>query len=281
MSTQTQLNALMTQIQEMWGHLYTLFEDLNTNDGWDQKHGPDWTFADVPYHLAYFNCDLVARGMELGLDYAEEEHELLVTPENLSDWNARKLAERPVYQTPEQSTSRWQTSCEKIYRQTARLKDDDLEQHPFWMPLLDGWVTTRRGLEFCLNHDWSTFTQLRIHMGRTEPVPSPAVTRRYLDSVVNSFPMLLNKTAVDGQQFTAVLAFTDPGVGVWTIRVADGATTVSEGDAANADLVITQSAEVFEKYIRRMQTPAQAIQSGEIQVSNFENLATFGQLFPI
>ena len=93
--------------------------------------------------------------------------------------------------------------------------------------------------------------------------------------------MLPNKTAVGGQQFTAVLAFTDPGVGVWTIQVADGAATVSEGDAVNADLVITQSAEAFEKYIRRTQTPAQAIQSGEIQVSDFESLATFGQLFPV
>jgi hypothetical protein len=92
MSTRIQLDALMAQIQEMWGHLYALFEELNVTDGWDQKHGPDWTFADVPYHLAYFNCDLVARDLELGPDYAEEEHELLVTPENLSDWNARKLA---------------------------------------------------------------------------------------------------------------------------------------------------------------------------------------------
>jgi hypothetical protein len=269
----------MAQIQEMWGHLYTLFEDLNTNDGWDQKHGPDWTFADVPYHLAYFNCDLVARGMELGFDCAEEEHKLLITPENLGDWNVRKFAERPVYQTPEQSVSRWQLSCEAIYRLAARINDADLEQRPFWMPLLEGWVTTRRGLEFCRNHDWSVFTRLLIHMGRTEPAPSPAITHGYLNTWMNVLPTILNHGAVDDQQFTTIMAFTDPYVGVWTIRVADGAATVSEGVVADADLVVTQSAVTFEKSICRMQNPIQAILSGELHFSNFEGLVNFGKLF--
>lgn len=48
-NSRTELDALMAQVQEMWGHLHTLFEDLNTSDGWDQKHGPDWTFAGVPF----------------------------------------------------------------------------------------------------------------------------------------------------------------------------------------------------------------------------------------
>jgi hypothetical protein len=263
----------------MWGHLYTLFEDLNDIDGWDQKHGPDWTFVDVPYHLAYFNCDLVARGMELGSGCAEEEHELLITPQNLSDWNVRKFAERPVYRTPQQSVSQWQISCEAIYRLVARMNDADLEQRPFWMPLLGGWVTTRRGLEFCRNHDWSVFTRLRIHMGRTEPVPSPAITHGYLETWMNVLPTILNHGVVDGQQFTTVMAFTDPYVGAWTIRVADGAATVSEGEVADADLVVTQSAVTFEKSICRMQNPIQAILSGEIHFSNFEGLVNFGKLF--
>jgi hypothetical protein len=280
MSSRTQLDALMTQIQEMWGHLDTLFDSIDDADSWDRKHGPDWTFADVPYHLAYCNHDVVARGLRLGPTVPVEEMELMATPEQRDAWNACKLAERPFYQTPAQSVSRWQASCEAVYRRTSHMTDANLER-PFWLPLVQGWVTTRDGLEFCRNHDWSVFTQLRIHMRRVEPMPSPAVTRGYLNSMVNSFPLFLNKTAVDGQQFTAVLSFTDPGVGSWTIRVADGVATASEGEAANTDLVMTQSAEAFEKYIRCMQTPAQAILSGEIQVSNGGSLAEFRQLFPI
>jgi hypothetical protein len=278
-NSRTQLDVLMAQVQEMWGHLYTLFEDLNTSDRWDQKHGPDWTFADVPYHLAYCNRDLVARGMELGPDYAQEKKEPLVTPETLGDWNAHKLAERPFYQTPEQAVSRWQHSCEMIYRLAAGMNDADLEQRLFWMPLLGGWVTTRRGLEFCRNHDWSVFTRLRIHMGRAEPVPSPAVTRGYLETWMKFLPTLLNHAATNGEQSKMVMAFTDPYVGAWTIQVADGAATISEGAAADADLVVTQSAVAFEKSIGRMQNPIQAILAGEIQFSNFENLVSFGRLF--
>jgi putative sterol carrier protein len=77
------------------------------------------------------------------------------------------------------------------------------------------------------------------------------------------------------------MAFTDPGVGAWTIQITDGSATVAEGAAADADLVITQSSETFEKTFRGIQDPAEAMQSGAVLVSNFESLATFGQLFPM
>jgi len=141
-------------------------------------------------------------------------------------------------------------------------------------------LTKRDGLEFCRDHDWSVFTQLRIHMRRTEPVPSPAVTRGYVGTWMSSLPMFLNQAVANGHRFTVVMAFTDPGVGAWTIRVADGAATASEGEVTGTDLVITQSAESFEKPIRRMHDPAGAVLSGKIQISNFESLAMFEQLFP-
>lgn len=275
-----QLDALVGQLEEMWGHLDTLFNSLNAGNGWDRKHGPDWTLADVPYHLAYCNRDLVARGLKLGPDYPEAEQELLTSPEALNAWNARKFTGRPAGLAVEQSLTQWRESCEEIRRLTMEMNDADLAR-PCWQPIFMGWGTARDLLAFCLNHDWSEFTQLRIHMGRTEPVPSPAITRSYLGTMLNYFPMFLNQDAATGQEFTAVMAFTDPDVGAWTIRVAEGSATISEGEAANADLVMTQSAETFEKSFRRIHNPAEAIQSGAIQVSNFESLGIFGQLFPM
>ena len=64
--TRTELEALMAQVEEMWGHLRFLFDELSVTGGWDQQHGRDWTFADVPYHLAYCNQDIVGRGLEKG-----------------------------------------------------------------------------------------------------------------------------------------------------------------------------------------------------------------------
>jgi hypothetical protein len=102
-----------------------------------------------------------------------------------------------------------------------------------------------------------------------------SVTINFIKKQNNS----INGVTTDGQQFTTVMAFTDPYVGAWTIRVADRAATVSEGEAADPDPVVTQSAVAFEKSIRRMQNPIQAILSGEMHFRNFKSLVNFGKLF--
>ena len=43
--------------------------------------------------------------------------------------------------------------------------------------------------------------------------------------------IFLNKEAAADREFTTVMAFSDPGVGAWTIHVADGAASVSQGEA--------------------------------------------------
>jgi hypothetical protein len=124
--------------------------------------------------------------------------------------------------------------------------------------------------------------QLRIHMGKSQPVPSPAITNSYLGVMIGmGFPMFLDKDAADGQEFTSVFAFTDPGVAPLTLRVAGGAASVQPGKPDDADLVLTQSAETWEKTFRRIVDFSDAIQSGAIQVSDSEALVTFGTLFPM
>src|SRR5579871_5541139 len=185
-----QLDALIAQIEEMQGHLAVLFDRLSATDGWGQKHGPDWTFADVPYHLAYCTRDLVVRGLVMGADMPAQEQELLTSPAELNAWNDREFAARPADQTVAQSLDQWRESCEALRRVTAAMTDADLAR-PFWMPIYRGWATARDGLDFCRNHAWSEFTQLRIHMGRNEPVPSPSITHDYLGFILTLFPMVL------------------------------------------------------------------------------------------
>ncbi len=278
--TKTQVETIMAHIEETWGYLNTLFDDLFARGGWDQKHGPDWVFADLPYHLAYCNQDILIRGLTWGAELPEEEQELLPHPEAINEWNARKFAERPSGQTAAQSVAQWRETCDQIRRLTAGMTDADLDR-PFWMPLILGWNKAREGLEFTRAHDWAEFIQLRIHMGRQEPVPSAGVTRAYLQRMLSIFPMFLNVEAAAGRDFTAVMAFTDPGVGAFTLQVKDGSAALQVGHTTDADLVMTQSAETFVKTLNRMHNPAEAMQSGEIQVNDFEALGAFGQLFPV
>lgn len=280
MSTQsrTQLDELMSHIEETWSNLNTLFDDLAAHDGWNQKHGADWIFADLPYHLAYCNQEIVVRSLKAGPDLPEDQQELLASVDAINAWNARKFAERPAGQTPEQSVLQWRETCDAVRRLAGEMTDADLDR-AFWMILFSGWSTAHEGFEFTRAHDWGEFMQLRIHMGREEPVPSAAVTRAYLRRMLGGFPLFLNREAAAGRTFTAVMAFTDPGVGAFTLRVADGAATFSSGEAPDADLVMTQSAETYLKTLTGMLYPAEAIQTGLVQVNDFASLATFGQLF--
>ncbi|MEZ4769231.1 MAG: DinB family protein [Caldilineales bacterium] len=277
---QPQLDELMRHIEETWSNLNMLFDDLTAGNRWNQKHGPDWTFADVPYHLAYCNQEILIRSLKAGPDLPEDQQELLASADAVNAWNARKFAERPAGQTAEQSVSQWRATCAEVRRLVSEMTDADLDRL-FWMILFAGWSTAREGLEFTRAHDWSEFMQLRIHMGRDDPVPSAGVTRAYLHRMLGGFPLFLNWEAAADREFTAVIAFTDPGVGAFTIHVADGSAQLADGETPGADLVMTERSVTFLKTLTKMLDPVEAIQSGLIQVSDFGSLATFGQLFPI
>lgn len=259
-----------------------MFDKITASNSWGESHGPDWTFADVPYHLAYINTDLIARSIRLGQDLPQAERESFAGVEELNAWNARKFAERPASQTVEQTLAQLRASRQEVRQVLSGMSDADLERSIWWPFMGGGWQPAISALMFCITHDWSEFMQLRIHMGDSQPVPSPAITNAYLGGMIGmAFPMFLNKEAADGQEFTAVFAFSDPGVSSFTIRVANGAASVTPGEPNNADLVMTQSAETWERTFRQVTTFQDAIQSGAIQVSNMAGLAKFGTLFPM
>ena len=280
MRIRTELASFMAQIEGLWQHQDALFAELNATNGWGQRHGLHWTFADMPYHLAYCNRDVIAYALEKGENYPVDEQVPLANMEALNAWNGQKFAQRPTGQTLQESLAELYASREAIRRVTSQMTDEDLASPCFHL-FMAGWVTKWHLLNFCRVHDWSEFMQLRIHMGKLEPVPSAETTRAYLDTMLYIFPMMLNGEAAAGKDFATVIAFTDPEVGAWTIRVADGAATVQAGEAETPNLVITQSAETFEKTFRGIQTFPAAMQAGLIQISEMDALGTFGELFPM
>ena len=196
--------------------------------------------------------------------------------------NALKFWERPAGQTVDESLAELHTSRDEIRDVAAGWTDADLER-PIWMPFMGGnWVPARTGLFFTVNHDWSEFMQLRIHMGRTVPVPSPEITTTFLGfSMGMIYPNSLNKVAAQDREFTVMMAFTDPGVGGFVVEVGEGEANVRPAQAEDPDLVITQSAETFQRIIAGIQPFPEAIRDGTVQVSDMEKLAAFGELFPM
>jgi putative sterol carrier protein len=55
------------------------------------------------------------------------------------------------------------------------------------------------------------------------------------------------------------------GAGTWTVKVADGAVTVDEGDTGG-DCTISTSAEIFEKVVAGEQNPTAAYMSGKLKI---------------
>jgi hypothetical protein len=275
-----QVEGIMGQLEELWGHFDTLYAAIEAAGDWGHKHGPDWTFADLPYHMAYFDQQLVVRALELGRDYPEAEQERYTTMAEVDAWNAREFAKRPPGQTPQASVAEERAVRDRLRRMAAELTDADL-QRPMYMPLLGmGWINAGMGLMMPVIHGWSELTQLRVHMGRAEPVPSAGVTNTYLGAMIGFMGMFMDKSAAQGLDFTVLYDFTDPGVAPVTFRVQDGAATAAPGRPERADLVITESAETFEKVFRGIQSPVDALQSGAMRASDMEALGTFGKLFP-
>ena len=55
------------------------------------------------------------------------------------------------------------------------------------------------------------------------------------------------------------------GAGTWTVKVADGAVTVDEGDTGG-DCAISTAAETFEKIVKGEQNPTAAYMSGKLKI---------------
>src|ERR1700680_1762153 len=59
--------ALLTDLEELWQRFDELVGTLGPDD-WSSKHGKHWTFTDVPYHLAYFDLEVIVTAIKRGLN---------------------------------------------------------------------------------------------------------------------------------------------------------------------------------------------------------------------
>ena len=275
--------TLLADLEDLWRCLDALFASLAADD-WSRRHGTHWIFADVPYHLGYFDHDIVAYPIERGANLSTAEQWVARSNREVNAWNERMFARRAPDQTVTQSLAQMQASRDAIRRVVGRMHDTDFDR-PVWFPLLvGGWVPTHAVLEGCRLHAWSQFMELRLrHPARAQrPLPEPraATTHGALGDLMGFFPVLLNRVQAEQTSLTLAMVFSGPGGGAWTVRVANGACTVSEGQAAQVDLVVTQSPESFMKTRLELHDPVAAMQTGAIAVQGSEHMGVFAALFP-
>ncbi len=270
--------AIMSDLEDLWQKFDTLFGSLKPED-WSRKHGKHWTMADVPYHLSYFDRDIVADPVVLGPNVPPERQQVQRTLNELSAWNVRQFAARPAGQTPEQSLAQMHASRDAIRKAVADMSDADLERPAFIQLAGGGWLTARWALIMCRGHTWNHFEQFRLHLGRSTPLPSPTTVHGALAFYANMLRALANPKEAQRTSLTVVLDFEGPGGGAWTLRVAGGTVSVAEEHAPRADLVMTQSPETFVKTLTQMHNPVVAMVTRKVKVRGLRNLGKFGKLF--
>jgi hypothetical protein len=282
MSTVTGLQptraTLTGQLEEIWADLDTLLNPLTPAD-WQRKHGKHWVFADLPYHLSYYDLDTVATLIVKGRDVPASEQKMQRTMGELNRWNDGKFAERPASQSVAESMAQMRASRDAVRQAIAGLTEESMG-NPASIPLVGcGWVTARIALQSCLVHTWAHFTEARLRLKQNAPIPNPTITHAGLSFFLSMMPMLVNAEQAKAP-FTATLNIGGAGGGNWTVRVGNGTCTVSEEYAVSADMIMShRDAETFLSTMRGMQNPMAAMLTGKIKVQGFYKMGVFGKLF--
>lgn len=275
----TTQRALLADLEGLWQCFDELVGTLGPDD-WSGKHGRHWTFTDVPYHLAYFDLEVIAAAIERGLSVPTSE-QVLRTEAEQDIWNEIRFTQRPADCTPQQCLEQMEASRQAVRDAVAGLSEAELER-PVFIPLVGlGWVSLRVALETCYSHTWNHLMQLRFWMKCQAPTPSPAQTHHALSYFMDAFARNMDRQLAVQTSLTTVMDFSGLGGGVWTLHVADGICRVSEGRATQAELVIVQSPETFVRTRTGIERPRLARWRGKIKVSGWGKLGMFEKLFPI
>jgi hypothetical protein len=233
----------------------------------------------VPYHLSYFDREMVARPIARGRDVPLEAQRVMRTIAELDDWNARMFAVRPADETPERSIARLREVRAEIRGQLAGWSDQDLERPAFVALVGAGWLPAGALLGATVAHTWSHLTEARLRLGRSAPRTSDSATHRALGFFMGFMPRFLSQAEAERGPFTAVMSFTGPGGGTWTISVEGGLATTSEGAAERADVTLIQSPDTFEKVHVKIGNPMLLMLTGQIKVRGFAKMGRYGRLF--
>lgn len=272
----TTVPALRAELEELWSCCDELFAGLSAAD-WRRPHGKDWTIADVPYHLAYFDREMIATALERGLAH-RAERPALDTMRALNAWNAEEFAKRPPSQTTEQSLRQMRDVGDRIRKSIDALSEADLERR-VWIPLF-GEASLRVALTGAIMHSWSEYMQLPIRLGRPARLPNAATTHRALDGFMRAFPMTLDRAQAAGEPFALRFRIEGEGGGAWLLRAADGDCTVREDVTSPTDLEMRMKVQTFPKLWNEMQNPMLMMLSGQIRVKGFRKMGRMQKVFP-
>ena len=282
------VSGMRSSLEELWSALDSLFQEMSPAE-WQRPHGPDWIFADLPYHLSYIDRLFVARSIQLGETLPVAEQVQLRTLNELNTWNQGKFSLRPEGQKVEISLEQMYHSREYIRQVTATLTDAGLA-NPAWFPLLNmrGFRTAQTALAFGVGHTWQHLEEARVRHGHNGTMVGPELTHAMLNGTIPGIPLylimptttlFLSAARAKELDFSFALNITSSGGGIWAFRVSDAGWQVEAVDSANTDLVLSMDLDTYIKMRHFIGDMAALIEAGNITASDNQALAVYNQLF--
>ena len=282
------VSGIRASLDELWSALDSLFGEMSPAD-WQRPHGPDWIFADLPYHLSYIDRDCVARPIELGEELPLSDQVQLRTLNELNAWNEGKFTARPTGQSLERSLEQMYNSRETLRQVMANMTDADLAR-PAWFHLLNmrGFRTLQVPLAFGVGHTWQHLEETRVRHGHAGTMVGAELTHAMLNGTIPGIPLylimptttlFLNASRAKELGFSFALNITDPGGGIWSFRASDSGWHVVEVESAGTDLVLSMDLDSYIKMRHFISDMASLIQAGDITASDDRALDVYNQLF--
>jgi hypothetical protein len=274
-----ELDRLARNLEEIWGFIDGLIDSV-PQERWSRRYGKDWTYADVPWHLAYFDRIVIAEPLAAGTDLAADARFNLGSMRELNAWNDAEFARRPARFGPRESIAELRSVHERIRQQLSGADDSLLEQPCFNHFFGAGFTgTVRAALRSAALHSWGEGTELMVRLGRRDPVPESA-TRNALEGYMGFMANSVDVRAAGDAPFTLVMNLTGLGGGAYTIHVAHGEARLIEGDATDADVRMTLDPVTFNcVMIRRMSNPMLAMLKRKVRVKGLTRMGRMQKIF--
>ena len=218
----------LADLETIWTALDSFYERFSPQD-WARKHGKDWTFADMPFHLAYFN-QVVINGIR-------DDHgkKAPLTLQELNTWNNAHFTERPVSQAGAKGLA-YLHETQDVLKQLAT---QHIPETPVFMPLIivGGWRTLTFALEYLLDHTWIHFTESHLRYDQSLPDLPASLTNRILNFTMEMARGALRPEDLVGVNLVTVLRLTGNGGGAWTFTMRDGKCQVEAGSTDRKSVV--------------------------------------------
>ena len=273
----TSLSSIKSELENGWRLFDGIYDTFDARQ-WAKKFGRTWTYAEQPWHLAYFDRTM-GDYLALGANVPANDRLHLRSMGDLNDWNRRELAMRGPNHTIQDSLAEMRKARDGIRARLGAMSEKDLDEKT-WMPLIFGWVKARDVLQAIIVHNVAEFWKLWLRTGKRGPGPSPAAVHFRLDFMMTFMGKTVNKELAAQRSFTMVWNFEGPGGGPWTFNVANGTCNVTQGLPPRFDLQISMKPENFHKLVAKMTPPPVLMLTGQMKIKGFGAMNTFAKMFP-